>query len=292
MTATDRATLAPPSEAAELAGFGYKPGAAPRRRHYASFAAGFSFVSILTTVFQLFGFGFGFGGPAFFWTWPAGLRRPVAGRAVLRRARRPLADLRVRSSSGRAGWPAPPSAGSPAGSMIIAQILTVAVGRDRHAGRAAGDLVRLPDRRRPTPTRRSTSPTGATNAVLLGSIAARRHDGRQRPRRPADGGRHQRRRRRSRSSASSLLVVAAVLHCPSAARQSSCTHRRRRRRVGYVGALLASSLMAAYVHGRLRLRRRARRRRPATPGTTTPKTILRALAVSGIGGGAADRSAP
>ena len=37
----------------------------------ASFAAGFSFVSILTTVFQLFGMGFGFGGAAFFWTWPA-----------------------------------------------------------------------------------------------------------------------------------------------------------------------------------------------------------------------------
>ncbi len=38
---------------------------------FASFAAGFSFVSILTTVFQLFGTGFGFGGAAFFWTWPA-----------------------------------------------------------------------------------------------------------------------------------------------------------------------------------------------------------------------------
>jgi amino acid transporter len=33
-------------------------------------AAGFSFVSILTTVFQLFGFGYTFGGPLFFWTWP------------------------------------------------------------------------------------------------------------------------------------------------------------------------------------------------------------------------------
>jgi amino acid transporter len=37
---------------------------------YASFAAGFSFVSILTTVFQLFGLGFGLGGASFFWTWP------------------------------------------------------------------------------------------------------------------------------------------------------------------------------------------------------------------------------
>ena len=38
---------------------------------FASFAAGFSFVSILTTVFQLFGLGFTLGGAAFFWTWPA-----------------------------------------------------------------------------------------------------------------------------------------------------------------------------------------------------------------------------
>ncbi|MEA2155652.1 MAG: hypothetical protein QOE11_1792 [Solirubrobacteraceae bacterium] len=37
---------------------------------FASFASGFSFVSILTTVFELFAFGFGFGGPAYFWTWP------------------------------------------------------------------------------------------------------------------------------------------------------------------------------------------------------------------------------
>jgi urea carboxylase system permease len=37
---------------------------------FASFASGFSFVSILTTVFQLFFLGFGFGGPAYIWTWP------------------------------------------------------------------------------------------------------------------------------------------------------------------------------------------------------------------------------
>ena len=37
---------------------------------FASFAAGFSFVSILTTVDQFFFIGFGFGGAAFFWTWP------------------------------------------------------------------------------------------------------------------------------------------------------------------------------------------------------------------------------
>ncbi len=37
---------------------------------YASFAAGFSFISVLTTVFQFFSLGYSFGGPGFFWTWP------------------------------------------------------------------------------------------------------------------------------------------------------------------------------------------------------------------------------
>jgi urea carboxylase system permease len=54
----------------DLASFGYRPQLHRSIGSYGSFAAGFSFVSILTTVFQLFSFGFGFGGPSFFWTWP------------------------------------------------------------------------------------------------------------------------------------------------------------------------------------------------------------------------------
>ena len=54
----------------DLSEFGYDQQLHRRLGKFASFAAGFSFVSILTTIFQLFGLGFGFGGPAFFWTWP------------------------------------------------------------------------------------------------------------------------------------------------------------------------------------------------------------------------------
>ena len=90
---------------------------------YASFAAGFSFVSILTTVFQLFGFGFSFAGPFFFWTWPAVLigqlmvalcfaelagRYPLSG-AIYQWARRLGGDV----VGWFAGW-----------TMIIAQIVT------------------------------------------------------------------------------------------------------------------------------------------------------------------------
>jgi urea carboxylase system permease len=57
--------------ASDLDEFGYSQELHRSIGSYASFAAGFSFVSILTTVFQLFGFGFSFAGPYFFWTWPA-----------------------------------------------------------------------------------------------------------------------------------------------------------------------------------------------------------------------------
>src|SRR5689334_7536583 len=57
--------------ARDLGHFGYAQQLSRRVGSYASFAVGFSFVSILTTVFQLFGLGYGFGGTAFFWTWPA-----------------------------------------------------------------------------------------------------------------------------------------------------------------------------------------------------------------------------
>jgi urea carboxylase system permease len=54
----------------DLASLGYEQELHRSLGPFAAFAAGFSFVSILTTVFQLFAFGYAFGGPAFIWTWP------------------------------------------------------------------------------------------------------------------------------------------------------------------------------------------------------------------------------
>src|ERR1700744_2803073 len=53
----------------ELAGFGYKQELDRSLGSFSSFAAGFSYISILTGVFQLFGFGFAFAGPAVWWSW-------------------------------------------------------------------------------------------------------------------------------------------------------------------------------------------------------------------------------
>lgn len=57
-------------DADDLRSIGYRQELHRRLGAFSSFAAGFSFVSILTTVFQLFALGYSFGGPAFFWTWP------------------------------------------------------------------------------------------------------------------------------------------------------------------------------------------------------------------------------
>ena len=54
----------------ELAGFGYKQELDRSLGSFSSFAAGFSYISILTGVTALFGFGYLNAGPGVWWTWP------------------------------------------------------------------------------------------------------------------------------------------------------------------------------------------------------------------------------
>ncbi len=56
--------------ASELAGFGYKQELDRSLGSFSSFAAGFSYISILTGVTALFGFGYLNAGPGVWWTWP------------------------------------------------------------------------------------------------------------------------------------------------------------------------------------------------------------------------------
>jgi urea carboxylase system permease len=58
------------SDGQELADFGYKQELDRTLGSFATFAAGISYISILTGTFQLFYFGFAFGGPAYWWSWP------------------------------------------------------------------------------------------------------------------------------------------------------------------------------------------------------------------------------
>ncbi len=61
----------PTDDSRDLAALGYRPVLNRTLGGFSAFAAGFSYISILTGVFQMFFVGYGAGGPAFFWTWPA-----------------------------------------------------------------------------------------------------------------------------------------------------------------------------------------------------------------------------
>src|ERR1700742_412941 len=70
MTATVDPAISSADDAATLEELGYTQELHRGVGGYAAFASGFSFVSILTTVFAYFPLGFSLGGPAFFFTWP------------------------------------------------------------------------------------------------------------------------------------------------------------------------------------------------------------------------------
>ncbi len=67
-TSPEAATLT--QDEADLAKFGYRQRLDRTLGGFSTFAVGFSYLSILTGLPQLFYLGFGAAGPAFFWTWP------------------------------------------------------------------------------------------------------------------------------------------------------------------------------------------------------------------------------
>jgi amino acid transporter len=69
-TSARKLESSPGRDATDLAGFGYRQRLDRTLGGFSSFAAGFSYLSILTGLPQLFYLGYGAGGPAFFWTWP------------------------------------------------------------------------------------------------------------------------------------------------------------------------------------------------------------------------------
>ncbi|WP_037606029.1 amino acid permease [Streptacidiphilus rugosus] len=156
---------APPDDAA-LARFGYRQELHRTMGRYASFAAGFSFISVLTTVFQFFGFGYAFAGPAFTWTWPAVFAGQLLVAACFAElaARYPLSGAiyqwSTRLSTPAFGWFA-------GWIMVIGQILVVAAAalalQVVLPGIWSGFQVVGGD---PAPT----APTGAANAGLLGVL--------------------------------------------------------------------------------------------------------------------------
>jgi urea carboxylase system permease len=281
-TATEPETLQHHAEHQDLARFGYRQELHRRVGTFASFAAGFSFVSILTTVFQLFALGFGFGGAAFFWTWPivfAGQLLVALNFSTLA-ARYPISGAIFQWSSRLAGTTFGWFTGWV---MIIGQILTVAAAAIALQAVLPSIWSGFQMVGGPAASSAPTSPTGARNAVLLGVI---------------------------------LLVVTTAINIRGVRLMSvinstgvvmeilgviaivSILFAHSRRGPGvlitsagaaptpgspYIWAWLASGLMAAYVMvgfdsaGELSEETRSPRR-------TTPRTVIRALVVSGAGG--------
>ena len=58
------------TDAQDLASLGYKQELSRSLGSFSSFAAGFSYISILTGMFQTAALGFFFAGRAFIWAWP------------------------------------------------------------------------------------------------------------------------------------------------------------------------------------------------------------------------------
>src|ERR1700761_8542823 len=70
MATVESPQAASANDSGELAGFGYKQELDRSLGSFSSFAAGFSYISILTGVTALFGFGYLNAGPGVWWTWP------------------------------------------------------------------------------------------------------------------------------------------------------------------------------------------------------------------------------
>ena len=272
-------TAQQPVEHADLARFGYTQELHRRVGSFASFAAGFSYVSILTTVFQLFFLGYGFGGAAFFWTWPVVFvgQMLVALNFSTLAARFPISGAIFQWSSRLAGQTFGWFTGWV---MIIGQILTVAaaaIALQAVLPSIWSGFQFLGGNSSPT------SVSGARNAVLLGVIllavtTAINIIGI--------------RLMAIISSAGVVLeilgVIAIVITLFAHAKRDPSvlmhsTGAAPTPGTPYIWAWLASGLMAAYVMvgfdsaGELSEETHAPRR-------ITPRTIIRALTVSGVGG--------
>src|SRR6201996_1411844 len=70
MATVESPTHSASNDSSELAGFGYKQELDRSLGSFSSFAAGFSYISILTGVTALFATGYLYAGPGVWWTWP------------------------------------------------------------------------------------------------------------------------------------------------------------------------------------------------------------------------------
>jgi urea carboxylase system permease len=244
---------------------------------FASFAAGFSFISVLTTVFQLFAFGYGTAGPAFVWTWPVVLvgQLLVAACFAELAARYPISGAiyqwATRLANPAYGW-------FTGWLMVLGQVVVVTAA-------ALALQVVLPalwsgfqlvggD---PSPTTAS----GAANAVLLGTAlivlttVVNAVDNRVLSRVNGIG---------VVAELTGIVLIVVLLFTHTEQPASVVLHTGHTGGGGAFLALLVGSFTAAYVMigfdsaGELS-------EETVAPRRTAPRTVLTALAAAGVGGG-------
>src|ERR1700728_4066381 len=169
MATVDTGSVQTGTDSSELAGFGYKQELDRSLGSFSSFAAGFSYISILTGVFELFGFGFNNAGPAVWWSWLVvlGGQRAVALCFAELAGQFPLAgsvyqwSKRVGSDfvSWMTGW-----------ILIIGSIVTVAAVAVAWQVVLPQVTTKLQFIGRAANAGTYSTPDGAKNALILGAI--------------------------------------------------------------------------------------------------------------------------
>ena len=265
---------------ADLARFGYRQELDRTLGSFATFAAGISYISILTGTFQLFYFGFAFGGPAYWWSWPlvfAGQlmvalcfaelasRYPIAG-SIYNWSKR----LSTPHVAWLAGW-----------MMLTASIVTI-------AAVALAYQITLPqiDAFFPVLRRRHRQVRLRRQRRDPGHGTDRLHHDHQRDRRQADGADQQRGRLyRADRRRSARPCVRGQRHARSRASSPRTQGLGADWELGYLGAFLTASLASAYVMYGFDTAS-SLGEESLDPRRNAPKAILRALIASFLIGGA------
>ena len=259
--------------------FGYKESLARSIGSFGSFAAGVSYISILTGTFQLFYFGFGTAGPAYLWSWPMVLVGQLAVALCFMElaAKYPIA---ARSTTGRRSSAAALVGWSSGWLMLTASIVTLVRRRAGAATQPAAAVERLPDHRQRQRYLRFRDQRGDPR---LGPD--RFHHDRQCARRAADGDDQQRRRLHRADCRLPDRALPGAQH--QAGSRGLLLHPRLRRRQErrLPERFLVASLASGYVMYGFDTAS-SLGEETLEPRRTAPRAILRAILASFVIGGA------
>ena len=261
---------------AELAEHGYRQRLNRSLGGFSSFAAGFSYISILTGMFQLFGFGYGFGGPILFWAWLIVFGGQFCVALV-------FAELSARYPIAGSVYQWSKKVSNPSRGLVR---------RLGHAGRLRGHRRRrgdrLADRAAAHLVRLHLHPQPDAERDLPRLLRHRAHHDHQRARRAGDGvhqqhrggrGAHRRRADHRAAAVPHPPLARGALHRPGGRARPARLDRRSAtwRRCSCCVVMPAYVMFGFDTAGSLS-------EETKDPRRTTPRALLRALGAAGVAG--------